>query len=80
MTSARTIRTRSGASTTARGESLSTRTCQVLCANAGGAVIKQMFNDLYREFTTADFKATNDYSDDEINQAIVLHQGDSIPG
>lgn len=39
-----------------------------------------MFNDLYREFTANDFRATNDYSDKEIEKAIVLHQGDSIPG
>jgi hypothetical protein len=32
-----------------------------------------MFNDLYSEFTKGDFKATNDYSDDEINKAIILH-------
>jgi hypothetical protein len=39
-----------------------------------------MFNDLYREFVAEKFKATNDYSDKEIERAIILHQGDSIPG
>ena len=29
-----------------------------------------MFNDLYSEFTKGDFKATNDYSDDEIKQRV----------
>ncbi len=39
-----------------------------------------MFNELYEEFVKNDFKATKDYSDKEIEKAIVLHQGDSIPG
>jgi hypothetical protein len=32
-----------------------------------------MFNDLYREFVGDKFKATNDYSDKEIERAIILH-------
>lgn len=39
-----------------------------------------MFNDLYSEFIHENFRATNDYRNDEIEKAIILHQGDSIPG
>jgi len=45
---------------------------------SGGAKIKLMYQDLYSEFF--DKKATEHMSDDHINKAIVLHQGDSIPG
>jgi hypothetical protein len=31
--------------------------------HTGGAVIKQIFNDLYKDFTQPDFKATKDYTD-----------------
>ena len=39
-----------------------------------------MFNDLYSEFTGKKFKATDEYSDKDIEKAILFHQGDSIPG
>lgn len=45
---------------------------------SGGAKIKLMFQELYSEFF--DKKATEHMSDEHINKAIVLHQGDSIPG
>ena len=45
---------------------------------SGGAKIKMMFQELYSEFF--DKKATEHMSDSHINKAIVLHQGDSIPG
>ena len=32
-----------------------------------------IFNELYEEFVKKDFKATKDYSDKEIEKAIVLH-------
>lgn len=32
-----------------------------------------MFNDLYREFAGAGFRATAEYDDHEIERAIVLH-------
>jgi len=45
---------------------------------SGGAKIKLMYQDLFSEFL--DKRATEHMSDDHINKAIVLHQGDSIPG
>jgi len=39
-----------------------------------------MFTDLYAEYIKSGYKATNDYSDQDIDRAIILHQGDSIPG
>jgi len=45
---------------------------------SGGAKIKLMYQDLYSEFF--DKKATEHMNDEHINKAIVLHQGDSIPG
>ncbi len=47
---------------------------------SGGAMIKSMFNDLLKEFSGQDYRATNDYKDKDIEKAIILHQGDSIPG
>ena len=32
-----------------------------------------MFTELYEEFVTKNYKATKDYSDKEIEKAIVLH-------
>ncbi len=43
-------------------------------------MIKSMFNDLLRGFSASDYRATNDYNDNDIQKAIILHQGDSIPG
>ena len=45
---------------------------------SGGAKIKLMYQELYTEFL--DRKATENMNDEHINKAIVLHQGDSIPG
>lgn len=45
---------------------------------SGGAKIKVMYQELYSEFF--DKRATEHMSDEHINKAIVLHQGDSIPG
>jgi len=45
---------------------------------SGGAKIKLMFQELYSDFLEK--KPTQNMSDDHINKAIVLHQGDSIPG
>ncbi|KAL4444748.1 hypothetical protein ABPG74_015956 [Tetrahymena malaccensis] len=47
---------------------------------SGGAVIKMMFNELYEDFIQKTFRATREYSDKDIQTAIQLHQGDSIPG
>lgn len=46
----------------------------------GGAKIKRMFNELYVEYCSPDYKITSCYKDDDIKKAITLHQGDSIPG
>lgn len=51
-------------------------------------MIKKMLNELYEEyqfiliksFADVRFKATKEYSESYIEQAITLHQGDSIPG
>lgn len=45
---------------------------------SGGAKIKQFFGELYEEFNG--LQPTEHYSDEQINRAIHLHQGDSIPG
>jgi len=45
---------------------------------SGGAKIKLMYQNLFSEF--GEKKATEHLSDNDINKAIVLHQGDSIPG
>lgn len=45
----------------------------------GGLVIKQAFNDLLKDFTN-EFRATSAYSDEDIERAIMMHEGDSIPG
>jgi dynamin 1-like protein len=44
-----------------------------------GLEIRQSFNKLLNEFI-GDFKATSEYSDQDIQKAISLHEGDSIPG
>jgi dynamin 1-like protein len=45
----------------------------------GGLQIKQSFHKLLKEFT-GDYTATRDYSDADIERAILVHEGDSIPG
>lgn len=47
---------------------------------SSAAKIRQMFNEVYSEFIGKKFKATVDYSDKDIERAIVLHEGDTIPG
>ena len=37
---------------------------------SGGAIIKLMFNELYEEFVTKNYKATQTYTDKEIEKAI----------
>lgn len=39
-----------------------------------------MFNELYTEYTGTEFQVTKKYKDSDIERAITLHQGDSIPG
>ena len=45
----------------------------------GGYKIKILFKELLSEYT-GDYRATKDYSDDNISYAITMHEGDSIPG
>lgn len=45
----------------------------------GGAKIKNYYYKLFREYT-GKFSATSDYADFDIEKAIIMHEGDSIPG
>ena len=45
----------------------------------GGFKIKILYKKLLEEFT-GDYKATKGYTDDNINYALTIHEGDSIPG
>jgi dynamin 1-like protein len=45
---------------------------------SGGAKIKLHFYNLYRQFVN--FNATSEYTDADIEKAIMLHEGDTIPG
>lgn len=47
---------------------------------SGAAHIKAMFAELYANYVSKDYKATEDYSDRDIDKAIIMHEGDSIPG
>ena len=45
----------------------------------GGYKIKAKFTKLLDEFT-GDYKATKNYTNDDIDYALTIHEGDSIPG
>ena len=45
----------------------------------GGYKIKILYKKLLEDFT-GDFKATAGYTDEHINYALTIHEGDSIPG
>ena len=45
----------------------------------GGFKIKVLYRKLLEEFT-GDYKATKEYTDENINYALTIHEGDSIPG
>ncbi|MCQ2973125.1 MAG: dynamin family protein [archaeon] len=45
----------------------------------GGYKIKILYKKLLEEFT-GDYKATAGYTDENINYALTIHEGDSIPG
>ena len=45
----------------------------------GGYKIKAKFSNLLDEFT-GDYKATKNYTNDDIDYALTIHEGDSIPG
>jgi len=45
----------------------------------GGYKVKALYKDLLNDFI-GDYKATAHYTDEYINEALVIHEGDSIPG
>lgn len=45
----------------------------------GGYKIKTLFKELLIDFTN-EYRATKDYSDENISYALTIHEGDSIPG
>jgi hypothetical protein len=45
----------------------------------GGARLKMLLENLYREFT-GKYRATKDLTDLDIEKAIIMHEGDSLPG
>ena len=45
---------------------------------SGGAKIKMSFYNLYKEFNG--YQATQEYSDQHIQKAICMHEGDGLPG
>jgi vacuolar protein sorting-associated protein 1 len=46
----------------------------------GGAKIKMHFYNLFKEYDSHKFHATSEYSDRDIERAIILHEGDNLPG
>lgn len=49
-------------------------------AVGAGAKIKEEFKKIYEDYIISDFKCSKDYSDKEISNAILIHQGDQIDG
>lgn len=45
----------------------------------GGYKVKALFKELLYDFT-GDYKATSNYTDENISYALTIHEGDSIPG
>ena len=43
-------------------------------------MIRLIFNDIYKKNVHQSYKPTSVYSDKDIEKAILLHEGDSIPG
>lgn len=65
---------------TIKGKYDGKRTSKIDKEMSGGAAIKMEFNQLYKEMVDKGFKATADYTDKDIEKAILFHQGDAIPG
>ena len=42
--------------------------------------IKQLFSNLYKEYDAEKYSTTSEYTDQDIEQAIIIHEGDSFPG
>mmetsp|Transcript_35812 Transcript_35812/g.41776 ORF Transcript_35812/g.41776 Transcript_35812/m.41776 type:complete len:789 (+) Transcript_35812:42-2408(+) len=54
---------------------------QVKTELSGAAKIRSMFNEVYEDYTPGNrYRATSSYTDRDIQKAILLHEGDSIPG
>ena len=47
---------------------------------SGAAKIKAMFSELYANYIEDGYRATQEYSDRDIQKAMIMHEGDSIPG
>jgi len=47
---------------------------------SGGAKIKMMFGELYANYMENNYRATSEYSDKDIEKAILIYEGDTIPG
>ena len=45
-----------------------------------GSKVRMILNEMYRIWWAGNKRATSDYTDDHIKRAIILHEGDSIPG
>jgi|ETNmetMinimDraft_30_1059905.scaffolds.fasta_scaffold17129_3 hypothetical protein len=43
-------------------------------------MIRKIFNDIYKDKCSKSYRATSIYTDNDIEKAIILHEGDSIPG
>ena len=46
----------------------------------GGAQIKIMYYHLFKEYAKPDYRVTEEYDDELMSRAILLHEGDSMPG
>eukprot|EP01022_Parablepharisma_sp_SALTPOND_P008035 TRINITY_DN135101_c2_g1_i1.p1 TRINITY_DN135101_c2_g1~~TRINITY_DN135101_c2_g1_i1.p1 ORF type:complete len:868 (+),score=80.71 TRINITY_DN135101_c2_g1_i1:151-2604(+) len=46
----------------------------------GGAKIKTVFYDLYKEVAAPEYRVTENLSDKDIERAIILHEGDNLSG
>eukprot|EP00826_Nyctotherus_ovalis_P036790 TRINITY_DN3293_c0_g1_i1.p1 TRINITY_DN3293_c0_g1~~TRINITY_DN3293_c0_g1_i1.p1 ORF type:complete len:448 (+),score=158.23 TRINITY_DN3293_c0_g1_i1:457-1800(+) len=46
----------------------------------GGAQIKIMYYHLFKEYARPDYRITQEYDDELMKRAILLHEGDSMPG
>ena len=62
-----------------RGKYDRKRSSRVTKGLTQGTDIKLIFRNLLMNFT-GDYRATSSYSEDEIQKAITMHEGDSIPG
>lgn len=57
------------------------KSVQVKTDISGASKIRAMFTDVYEDFTPEKkYRATSGYTDRDIEKALILHEGDSIPG